>query len=263
MNYYQHHIGDYRRDTAHLSLLEHGVYRQLLDMYYLSESKIPEETEVVFRRLCARTDNEKKAVETVLKEFFSFESGWVHKRCDEVISEYHSKADKARTNGKLGGRPSKTKEVISGIPKQTDEKANHKPITINQEPSLNTNVAPSAPVTSPDIELVFEFWKTAMKSPRSMLDDKRRKAIKAALKTGYTPEQLCDAISGCAKSPFHMGDNDKRMKYNGLDLILRNAEYIDKFIVIGNSPLVPKRAGYQHDLSQMDYTKGVDEHGNF
>jgi len=264
MNYYSHHIGDYRRDTAHLSLLEHGVYRQLLDMYYLSEAKIPEETEVVFRRLCARTDEEKKAVETVLSEFFFFDQGWIQKRCDEVIAEYHGKAETARTNGKRGGRPPKTKEVISGNPEQTDVKANHKPLTINQEPSLKTNVAPSAPVAvSEDVATVFEFWKTVMKSPKSLLDEKRRKAIKAALKTGYTPEQLCDAITGCAKSDFHMGKNDKGMKYNGLDLILRNAEYIDKFIVIGNSPLVPKRQGYTHDLSQMDYTKGVDEDGRF
>lgn len=128
----------------------------------------------------------------------------------------------------------------------------------------NTNVAPSAPVAvSEDVATVFEFWKTVMKSPKSLLDDKRRKAIKAALKTGYTPEQLCDAITGCAKSDFHMGKNDKGLKYNGLDLILRNAEYIDKFIVIGQSPLIPKRQGYTHDLSQMDYTKGVDEDGRF
>lgn len=134
MNYYSFHIGDYRRDTTHLSLLEHGVYRQLLDMYYLSEERIPEETEVVYRRLCARTDEEKKAVDTVLEEFFQRENGWIHKRCEHDISEYHDKVNRARINGKLGGRPPKTKEVISRNPKQTDLKANHKPLTINQEP---------------------------------------------------------------------------------------------------------------------------------
>lgn len=146
MNYYQHHIGDYRRDTAHLSLLEHGVYRQLLDMYYLSEAKIPAETEVVYRRLCARTDEEKKAVDTVLSEFFKQENGWVQTRCDKEIAEYQSKADRARINGKLGGRPSKTKEVISGNLEQTEEKANHKPITINQEPVEKPLRRKSAPI---------------------------------------------------------------------------------------------------------------------
>jgi hypothetical protein len=31
MKFYQRHLGDYARDTAHLSLLEHGVYSVLLD----------------------------------------------------------------------------------------------------------------------------------------------------------------------------------------------------------------------------------------
>lgn len=86
MHYYQHNIGDYRRDTGHLSLLEHGVYRQLLDMYYLSESPIPRETQQVFRRLSARTQEEQNAVEIILNEFFLLtEEGWKHKRCDVEI----------------------------------------------------------------------------------------------------------------------------------------------------------------------------------
>ena len=64
MHYYQFNIADYRKDTAHLSLLEHGVYRQLLDWYYISEEPIPKETQVVFRRLCARTQEEQTATHT-------------------------------------------------------------------------------------------------------------------------------------------------------------------------------------------------------
>jgi len=63
----------------------------------------------------------------------------------------------------------------------------------------------AAPCASAAVDQVFEFWKTAMDSPRSLLDDKRRKTIKAALKTGYTADQLCSAITGCAKSDYHMG----------------------------------------------------------
>jgi len=138
LNYYQHHIGDYRRDTGHLSLLEHGIYRQLLDTYYLTEQPIPEETELVFRRLSAKTDEEKKAVEMILSEFFYKENGWHHKRCDVEILTYLEKAETARTNGKLGGRPRKTQPVISGNPEQTNEKANQEPITINHKPNITT-----------------------------------------------------------------------------------------------------------------------------
>ncbi len=34
-------IGDYRSATAHLTLLEHGVYNWLLDTYYLNEKRSP------------------------------------------------------------------------------------------------------------------------------------------------------------------------------------------------------------------------------
>ena len=30
MNYWRKYIGDYQRDTAHLSLIEHGAYHMLL-----------------------------------------------------------------------------------------------------------------------------------------------------------------------------------------------------------------------------------------
>lgn len=135
MHYYQFNIADYRKDTIHLSMLEHGAYRQLLDWLYLDETPIPKETEVVFRRLSARTDEEKKAILNVLSEMFTLtENGYTQERCTEEISLYQLKADRARANGKLGGRPKETKVVISGIAKETQTKANHKPLTINQEP---------------------------------------------------------------------------------------------------------------------------------
>ena len=125
MHYYQFNIGDYRRDTQHFSMLEHGAYRQLLDWIYLDETPIPTETEVVMRRLCARTEDEKNAVLVVLKEMFELtENGYIQSRCMGEIAAYQSKADRARDNGKLGGRPPKTKEVISKNQEITQTKAN-------------------------------------------------------------------------------------------------------------------------------------------
>lgn len=80
---------------------------------------------------------------------------------------------------------------------------------------------------------VFAYWQKVMQSPTSRLDDKRRKAIKAALKL-YEPRQVCEAILGCSRSAWHMGENDRRAKFNGLDLILRDAEHIDKFIELAS-----------------------------
>ncbi len=135
MHYYSHHIGDYRRDTSHLSLPEHGVYRQLLDTYYLSEQPLPTDIGIVCRKISARSDEEKKLVKSILDEFFVFtETGWIQDRCDREIQAYRSKAEVAKENGKLGGRPKKTKGVISGLSGKTKEKANQDPLTNNHYP---------------------------------------------------------------------------------------------------------------------------------
>lgn len=125
MHYYQFNIADYRKDTTHLSMLEHGAYRQLLDWHYLDQAPIPLETEVVFRRLSARTEEEQKAILIVLKELFVHTNeGYIQHRVMREIEQYQAKADRARDNGKLGGRPSKTKVVILDNQEQTKEKAN-------------------------------------------------------------------------------------------------------------------------------------------
>ena len=87
-----------------------------------------------------------------------------------------------------------------------------------------------------EAKTIFDYWRSVMNSPRSAFDDNRKRLIKKSLKY-YSLQDLCNAIRGCSKSPYHMGQNAQKTKYNGLDLILRNAEKIDKFIELdkGNS----------------------------
>lgn len=90
MNYYERHLGDYARDTGHLSLLEHGVYTLLLDRYYASELPIPEAD--VYRVARARSKEERAAVDAVLSEFFTLEDGFYRqKRIDSEIERYLEK----------------------------------------------------------------------------------------------------------------------------------------------------------------------------
>lgn len=94
MNYYERHIGDYLKDTAHLSLLEHGVYTRLLDVYYTREGPIPEDQAA--RLISARSKDEREALQAVLSEFFVLIDGaWNQKRCDEELLAYREGQDGA------------------------------------------------------------------------------------------------------------------------------------------------------------------------
>lgn len=101
---------------------------------------------------------------------------------------------------------------------------------------------------------VFDFWRETMQTTRSVLDEKRRKLIQSRLKDGYSADDLCKAIDGCNKSPFHMGLNDKGTKYNGIDLILRSAEHIDKFIGFSDNP--PRPMGKQAHVEAINRMAG-------
>ncbi len=93
MNYYEHHLGDYLRDTAHLSMVEDGAYRRLLDTYYVKEQPLPLELRDVYRLVRASTKPERDAVAIVLREFFQeTPEGWRHKRCDTEIAKYQESA---------------------------------------------------------------------------------------------------------------------------------------------------------------------------
>jgi uncharacterized protein YdaU (DUF1376 family) len=137
MNYYSRHIGDYLRDTSHLSLLEHGVYARLLDLYYTTEKPLDEATAA--RLIGAKTADEHEALEMVLHDFFVEVAGlWAQPRCEREIAAYKAKAERNREVGKLGGRPKTTHEEPTknpdGFQTLTESNPNQEPVTNNQEP---------------------------------------------------------------------------------------------------------------------------------
>lgn len=156
MNYYQHHIGDYDSATAHLSLVEDAIYSRLIRLYYRTEKPLPADINQVARLIRVTKNSEKVFVERVLSEFFSLtDSGWIQKRCDEEISDYHRKVDTNKANGSKGGRPKKqtqtvnsenpekTQPVILGYENETQPKGNQEPRTINHKPLTNLSLCAS------------------------------------------------------------------------------------------------------------------------
>lgn len=112
MKHYPHHIGDFDKATRHLNRIERSVYRDLLDLYYDTEARIPLDLKWVCRRILATSNEESTVVEQVLNEFFTeTPTGWWHARCDEVIAEYHANTSQRSEAGKKSAAAKKAKKA--------------------------------------------------------------------------------------------------------------------------------------------------------
>jgi len=155
MNYYKRHIGDYSAATRHLSILEHGVYMLLLDLYYTSEAPLnPRHKSKCVEKL-AHAQKDECAVGGLLClkcNFFTLHgmTGWHQSRCEAEIDIFRVKLETNRVTGRRGGRPNKeTQTVNSENPEITQSVSvntkhetlttNHKPLTTNHK---NTNTPP-------------------------------------------------------------------------------------------------------------------------
>lgn len=129
MIYYRRYMGAYQKRTTRLSMRDHGAYSLMLDFYYAEEQPLPLEHEDIYDICKARTPDDRKSVEKVLRLHFDRRGdGYHNERADEEIAA----AQQARKNGQGGGRPPKT-GVVTG--KQTEKvtdletRSETKPIT--------------------------------------------------------------------------------------------------------------------------------------
>ena len=76
---------------------------------------------------------------------------------------------------------------------------------------------------------VWEHWRTKLNHPKARLDPKRRNLIARRLQD-YSVLELQQAIDGCAKSAWHQGENDRGRRYDAIELILRDAEHVERFL---------------------------------
>jgi uncharacterized protein YdaU (DUF1376 family) len=178
MNYYERHIGDYLKDTAHLSLLEHGIYTRLLDVYYTKEAGI--EPSEAARLVGARSRDEKNALATVVSEFFVLMDGiYTQPRCDREIERFKDKQRKAKASADARWS-------------HTERNANASPNAMRTHSEGN---APSnqTPVTRKEISAFppgFErFWEAY---PRKV---GKPSALKAFARCRVTPELLETLLS--------------------------------------------------------------------
>lgn len=87
MNFYKHYIGDFQRDTNHLSLTERGAYLALIHHYYATEKPLPNDHAALCRVAGAMTKQERDAVKTAMVFFEVVDSGLMHTRIECEIQK--------------------------------------------------------------------------------------------------------------------------------------------------------------------------------
>lgn len=95
MNFYKHYIGDFQRDTGHLSLTERGAYLCLMHHYYATEKPLPNDHGALCRIAGAIDKAERQAVRTVMSFFRVVDSGLLH---DRIEAELHKAGEISNTN---------------------------------------------------------------------------------------------------------------------------------------------------------------------
>lgn len=169
MHHYPHHISDFNNATRHLTRIERSVYRDLLELYYDTEKPLIADIDHICRKIIANTEQERKAVEQVLEEFFTLSAdGYENCRCNSVLKEYKRNAKNKSKAGKASAEARKHKKVlekeqVTGVQQVLNECStgvrNQKPETRNQKPIKQTRTKFCPPSLDEVKQYCFERQK--------------------------------------------------------------------------------------------------------
>ena len=192
MHYYSFNIGDYASSTAHLEPLEDLAYRRLLDLYYSSESAIPEDLNQTARLIRMRTHSE--CIASVLSEFFALENdGWHCERADVEIFKYNEKSHKASKSAKARWKKAKAKQKVkppcesnaNALETHSDGNAKQEPLTTNHEPPIKDLMSDNS-----DAVFVLEYLNGVVGTKYKPTTKSHIQNVNGRLEEGHSVDDL-------------------------------------------------------------------------
>ncbi len=221
--YIQLYVGDYLKDTMHLSTLEHGAYMLLIMNYWTSANALRTQSE----RLAAITKmsvEEFEKIKPVLSEFFIEKDGfWIHPRIEEDLIKAESKSKKASASAKI--------KSANAVRTQCERSAISSSASMSSSDIKKIN---KKDLLERDASEVFSYWiSKSTDSHSDIFDNSRKRAILKMLEF-FSVDNLKLAIDGCALDPFYNGE--KGVRIDSVEIIFKNATNVEKFITLAKNP---------------------------
>jgi len=169
MKWFKLYIGDYQRDTADLSLAEHGAYLLMLQHYYATGKPLPT-GKALHRMLRASDKDEREAIDAMVARFWTVtDAGLINGRADAEIGKA---AEQACTNQRIAqarevARRAKRNEHEACSVRDTNTQPNQIPDT--RSPSLRSGGARGTRLP-PNWEPDDDAWQKACEALRSTAD---------------------------------------------------------------------------------------------
>jgi len=169
--WYSFYVGDYTKKTAHLSLLEHGVYRLLIDHYMTTLHPLPKEPTILYRICRATSPTERKSVLKIVHEFFTLVGEFYHNdRCDAEVAKCLEYSGSQSAKAKLRHSRGKSGADAAAVPRARDTTT-----TVVVDKSTPT---PQKPKTDPtEFEDFWNRWE-----PFEMTKGSKQDALKSYTK---------------------------------------------------------------------------------
>jgi uncharacterized protein YdaU (DUF1376 family) len=240
MHHYPFHVGDYRKDTANLSLLEHGVYRTLIDCYYTQETPLPSDKARLCRMIGARSDVEVLAVSNIIDDYFTLtDCGYIQNGCDKVLSKIYEKSEKARMSVEKRW-DKRAKSIRNEYEQDTNVSENDTNVQKNDTIDILPNTQHPTPniITSTNVDkidyrgIVDTYHRVLpMLQPVKLITDKRKSSIRSccAIKSTFSSLEFWDAYFESIKSSrWHMGENKDGWKAD-LDYLIKKTNFVKMY----------------------------------
>lgn len=172
----------------------------------------------------------KWAINPFINQFIRDDEDWIDKK------NKASQAGRASANARQQKQHPST--AVESVEQDATDSTVNVTVTVTANDTANDTVKKqnNASDDADSVSEIFEYWKQVMESPRSKIDDKRTKAIKARLKD-YSVEYIKLAIDGCSLTDWNMGRSEKSngKKYNDIELICRDNTHLDDFAKVAES----------------------------